>query len=193
MAYWWNEPKGGGKKYPAPPSGGGGFSDPYATAIKQNPALMALRAMYEAASVSDAAQRAQAIQKALIQFGEVPEGFDLDVTPETSQLAGENTQAGLSSLARLAKWNTDQRRDIASGLAARGMLRSGEYGHQLGEQALGFKQQQYDSRQQLLDYLNGLQQAFLAAERQRQFDMASKLMAVGADLSQQPWLWNLGR
>jgi hypothetical protein len=58
-------------------------------------------------------------------------------------------------------------------LAARGMLRSGELGYQLGEENLRYTQSQYDARQQLTDYLVGISSALANAQRARAREQAA--------------------
>lgn len=118
-------------------------------------------------------------QRAIGQFGLVPDfnnvdtsllgpDFQQDVTPETLGLAQQNTAAGLSTAARITQAHQDAIRQIKNALAARGALRSGEAGFQLGREQQNFTQGTYDANQKLLDYLAGVAQAYAEAERQRQ-------------------------
>lgn len=56
-------------------------------------------------------------------------------------------------------------------MAARGILRSGETGYQLRENALANKQATYDAGRELLDYLSGAQAAVAQREQERQFGL----------------------
>jgi hypothetical protein len=94
------------------------------------------------------------------------------IDPATQALAQKNTEAGLSTEARLSKAHTDAMRAIKNSLAARGALRSGEAGYQLGNEQQAYTQAEYDSKQQLLDYLSSYQQGYLQAEQQRQQQLA---------------------
>ena len=58
-------------------------------------------------------------------------------------------------------------RAIKNALAARGALRSGEAGFQLGEEQQRFATAQYDARQQLVDLLAGIEAGYANAQRQR--------------------------
>lgn len=163
----------------------------YLALINGDPLLGQERADLSAQGVSDAASRAAAIQRALIQFGIVPDfassaqklglsgealGYlNQDVNDRTRQLAQANTQEGLSLTARLAKAHTDAVRNIRNQLAARGIIRSGETPYQLGEEANQYKISTNDATQQLLDYLTGAIGAFTQSERQRRQQLAQYL------------------
>lgn len=120
------------------------------------------------------------IQQALIQFGYVPDLATLakslglseaDLSgvagSDIQQLAKENTDAGLSTEARLNQANTDAIRQIKNELNRRGILNSGEAGFQLDRQNLGFRQAESDATQKLLGYLQQYQQGYAAAQAQR--------------------------
>jgi hypothetical protein len=166
---------GGGRKFD--PVTIPGFTPDYASLIQGDPIFGQLKADLSAHGISDAASRAAATQRALIQFGAVPEfdglaglnrGYlDSDVNQTTRQLAQKNTEAGFSVVARQQKRLSDNIRAIKNALAARGALRSGETGHQLQEAQRGHDEARYDATQQILDYISGAQQGFLAAERAR--------------------------
>jgi hypothetical protein len=159
-----------------------GFTPDYASLIQNDPIFGQLKADLSANGIQDAAARAAAIQRGLIQFGEVPsfnglaglnqDWLSSDVNDTTRQLAQQNTASGMSVVARQQKQYQDNIRSIKNALAARGALRSGETGYQLGEAQRGFDTAQFDARQELLDYIMGAQQGFLAAERQRQGQLA---------------------
>jgi hypothetical protein len=121
------------------------------------------------------------IQRAVVQFGAVPDlsalakqlGMSLaDVQNSlgsgVSQLAKENTDAGLSTEARLGVANTDAISRIKSELNKRGILNSGEAGYQLDRQNTGYRQAESDATNKLLDYLNQYQQGYLTAQQQRE-------------------------
>jgi len=121
------------------------------------------------------------IQRAVVQFGAVPDlsalakqlGMSLaDVQNSlgsgVSQLAKENTDAGLSTEARLGVANTDAISKIKSELNKRGILNSGETGFQLDRQNTGYRQAESDATNKLLDYLNQYQQGYLTAQQQRE-------------------------
>src|SRR3990172_1534950 len=90
------------------------------------------------------------------------------VTDLVRQLAKQNTEAGMSTLARIQHAADLARRNQINDLASRGMLQSGETGYQLGELGLQRQQTEYDSRKQLLEYLSGVQAALTQAGFQTQ-------------------------
>lgn len=170
------------------------FTPDFQSILRDDPIFSQFRADLSAQGISDAAQRAAATQRALVQFGVVPDfeqaGGQLglsdqqlsflrqDVTPQTRALAEESTEEGLSVQARINEQNERNVRQIRNALAARGLLRSGELGHQLGEAQQAFTRAQFDARSQLLDYLGGVQSAFAEAERMRQRELAGAARAV---------------
>lgn len=85
------------------------------------------------------------------------------LTPDVQQLAKENTDAGLSTQARLAQQNKISTRQTIANLNARGALHSGEAGYQLDQLNTGYRQAQSDSYQKLLGYLQQYQQGYLSA------------------------------
>lgn len=169
-----------------------GFTPDYRALIEQDPIFSQLRADLSSQGISDAAQRAAATQRGLIQFGQIPDfqqagaglGLDTgflgsDITEETRGLAQANTEAGLSIAARQARQNQQNIAAIRDFLAARGLLRSGATGVALGEEQQRHTQAGYDTRQQVLDYLAGVQAAFVQSERQRQQQLAQGAREAG--------------
>lgn len=202
--------------YTGPPVGGGhqvgrsgggtsgrqvtipGYNPDYAGLIANDPNMAQLTADLSAQGIADDAARNAAFQRAFVQFGsdlgpEAFAGLGLDqgllgsiFDAPTRQLAAQNTQAGLSIAGRLEKARKDNVRAIRNALAARGALRSGELGHQLGEEQQRYSQAQYDSRQQLLDYLRGVQQARADAERERQRQRAGAIQQTADRYANDP-------
>lgn len=183
---------GGGGGYTPPGGGGGGGGFNYQDLITQDPLFGQQKVDLAAESASDAAQRAAAIQRTLIEWGLVPD-FDAsatsmglspqslgflhsDISPGTKELADKNTAEGLSIYARLQQAHKDKIRAIKNALAARGMAASGEMGSQLGEEAQQYKQQLTDSEKQLLQYITGAIAAFTGAERDRQRTLSQYMM-----------------
>lgn len=149
----------------------------YLDLLRNDPILRQTMADLSAQGISDRSQADTLAQRALIQFGEVPtlEGIDARLAgPEFARIAGmarplaeQNTQSGLSIVARMEKLRKDNVRAIKNALAARGALRSGETGHQLGEEQQRYTQAQYDARSQLVDLLSGIEAGYANAQRQR--------------------------
>jgi hypothetical protein len=99
------------------------------------------------------------------QLGMTQADIQSALGPDVQKLAQENTDAGLSTTARLDQANTNAVRDIIANLNKRGMLHSGEAGYQLDQQNLGYRQAQSDAYQKLLGYLQQYQQGFLSAQQ----------------------------
>jgi hypothetical protein len=140
--------------------------------LQDDPLFRQLNADLSAQGIQDLAGAQAATRRGLVLFGEVPTLDDKFlpsswVDEPTRQLAQQNTASGMSIVARLAKANKDAIRSYKNMLAARGALQSGELGHRAGEEDLRYRSAQYDARQQLTDYLAGIQSALANAERQR--------------------------
>lgn len=162
-----------------------------------------------AEGIADRASRNAGFRRAAIQFGELPDvqgiaqalGLNLsdlgDVFgSDTAKLAQGNTQAGTSTVARLGEAHQDAVRGITNALASRGILRSGETGFQQGRENLNYTRAQYDARNQLLDYLSGLQSGFVNAQRQRQQALAQARLAAALQIQgmyQPTWQANPAR
>src|SRR5665213_1024195 len=96
-----------------------GFTPDWTASIQNDPGYQAALQAGDAAGIQNAAQRAQATQRALIQFGLVPDlagsaaklglgsqalGFlGQDITPDVTALAQQNTANGLSTEAQLQR------------------------------------------------------------------------------------------
>jgi hypothetical protein len=147
--------------------------------------LAPLQQQSAAMTAADKASLRAQQQRAIIQFGAsldgtdpslVGPGFAKAIDQHTLELARKNTESGLSVQARLGQAHTDAVSQIRNSLAARGLLRSGATGYQLGREQTNYTRSQYDARQQVLDYLSGIQSAFAQAEQQRQWALAMAAM-----------------
>jgi len=159
----------------------------YAGLIASDPAYQQLQQSLNAAGVSNAAQRAAATQRALIQFGLVPDLTKLglpgdaqnflsqDVTPDVSALAQQNTANGLSTEARLQQAHQQNVLKLQNQLAARGALSSGEANYQLGNEQTGYAQAQQDALSQLLDAISGYQNSYLQGQQTAASQLAQGL------------------
>lgn len=154
----------------------------FLTSAANDPWVQQTKNLFEAQRKAEAAQLQAQAQRAFIDFGGSPDFTSLGLTtqtqpwlayldPKTQGLAAANTQAGTSVMARLQKQLADANRTTVNQMAARGILRSGETGYQLGENALQNKQATYDAGRQLLDFLSGAQAAVAQHEQERQFQL----------------------
>ncbi len=91
-----------------------------------------------------------------------------------------------SYMAQLGRSDADRTRGYQNNLAARGILNSGEYGYQAGEEARWKAQQQYDGEQQLLAALNGYQQQYLGAVGGAQDSLNSALQQAYQNYQNDP-------
>ena len=167
-------------------TGAGAYTPDWAKLISTDPGLLDAQASIAAGGAGDLASRNAQIQRALVNFGKVPDLASLAsqlglsqadlqgvAGPDVQRLAQENTNAGLSTEARLSQANQDALRQITATLNARGMLNSGETGFQFDRQNTGNRQAESDATQKLLDYLNQYQQGYASAQAQRAQALAS--------------------
>lgn len=153
----------------------------YQGQITADPIYQQTQADISSARTADQARLDQARQRAVIDFGALPDlsqygSLTGDLSGSLSdligQLAGQNTAAGLSTTARINKAHDDAVAASKANLTARGLLSSGETGYQLGQQDLSYRQSQSDAVRALLDGLSGLQNSYLSAEAQRKASLA---------------------
>lgn len=172
---------------PIPPS-------QWASQIARDPLYVLAQQQVKAQKdASQAALRASQ-QQAVIRFGEVPAGLPTDerlgkaLDATTAKLAKENTQAHLSTVARLQDQYDQGYRQGVNALAARGLLHSGETGYQLGLLQRGLQQSRYGAAQQLLDYLGGQWSGYAQSEAGRQQQLVEAMNAAVSRLLSYPAL-----
>jgi hypothetical protein len=149
---------------PPPPStgpgsagqgGGQSGTPPYMT----DPGYLAALGLEQSGlSQLDAALKA-ARERAIIDFGDpalaAMAGFGLD--PQAAAFAQQNYLSGNASLARLDKQHDLMKQAVINRLASHGILTSGDLGYQEGQADQDYGNNVYDTKQKLLDYLNGVQ------------------------------------
>jgi hypothetical protein len=151
----------------------------YGNAIMTDPVFQQLRAMLSAQGIGNAATRHSGVQQALGQFGEIPDltalGLDPnsplaqmlgnDIDPATRTTAQSLTDAGLSTTAQMARAHKQGIGDLIDRMAAHGTLRGGGTGVGLNQEDQTYAGNQYQARSSLLNYLQGVQQAFANSQR----------------------------
>lgn len=163
---------------PAPgPAGPQPQGNPYAGLLSAY--MNQQRADFAGQSLSDAAARDAAIKRFLVSYGEIPDLSTLGLSDaaksvlgglnsqEIRDLAAKNTAEGTSIKARLDAANALQQRRIPAGLAGRGLLRSGQTGADLSQQALSNKQANFDVLNEMLGNIEGAVSRFAEAEAAR--------------------------
>jgi hypothetical protein len=161
----------------------------YQALINNDPFYKQAQADSSAQGISNAAQRAQAIKKAIIDWGVMPDwataadklglspdllGYiQADVDPKTAEYAALNESQGLSRHARLDKANQANIDAIRNQLAARGMYQSGELGYGLTENAQQYKQAATDAEGNVIGAIAGIGSSFAQAEAERKRNLAS--------------------
>lgn len=154
-----------------------GYTPDYQSLIQNDPAYMALAQHVAAQDTTNAAQRQDATEQALIHFGMVPDfqqnplGLSPaalqmlmhDIDPNAARLAQENTLAGLSTEGQLQQQEEQASHALVNGLAARGALGSGDNNYRTGLQDQAYAKAQNDALQTLLAAINSYQQTYLNA------------------------------
>ena len=146
------------------------------------------RADFGAQSSAEKGDMINNIRKYMISYGAAPdmEGLSKDaqgylkqaLDPKTLQLMQTAEKEGLSSRARLGQANEKATRLIPASLAARGILRSGQTGSDLGDQAMQYKQSGYDMLNEMLGAITGSVSGYQNAERERQRQLAEMEMQM---------------
>lgn len=148
--------------------------------------------------VQAAAGRRSAIQRALIQMGLLTPGMldslrnslgqnapmlAEDIDPNTVSLAAANQNSVAAQMKRQHESNVLALQDV---LAAKGMLRTGQTGYELGEEQRRMDQGSYDAINQLMDALGGVYSGYaqgVSERNRRKSDLGAstvdRLMAAG--------------
>lgn len=160
-----------------------------------DPFVQQLEALLKAQSASDAATRKANINRAIIDYGALPDfsaspfqsQFMSDIDPITGQLAAANTQSGVSQLARLNRAHETNQLRIPDTMAARGILFSGETGYQLGEENLRHTQAVYDTTRGLTDYISGALAAYQQSEQGRSLQLLEARQQASVRAQEAAW------
>ena len=137
-----------------------------------------MRADTGAQSVADKAGRDAAIKRFLVSYGEVPDFASMGLSDaaksvlgglggDIRDLAARNTAEGTSVKARMDAANLQAQRKIPANLAGRGLLRSGQTGYDLGQQAQQNKNANFDVLNEMLGNIEGTVSNFAQAEAAR--------------------------
>jgi hypothetical protein len=180
--------------FPSQGQSPGGGGNPYSGIL--NEYLQGAKARFAGDSGADAASRDAAIRRYVISYGQVPDFDKLGISGDalgfmkgavddkTRGLAEQNTKEGTSIYARGERANMLANRRIPAALAARGMLRSGQTGADLGDQAQAHKIQGFDTLNEMLGGIEGTVGNFLNAERERanrlaELELQAQMNAAG--------------
>jgi hypothetical protein len=164
--------RGGGGAGGGGGGGGGGMSpDAYFQQVKS---------MLMAQKQSEEASTKGMLQKLLIGFGMVPEGFEgqdkLGVLDDlTKDLIQKNTSSGISQYARLLEAKGDNTKALIGRLSHTGMRRSGAKGAKLRKGQLDYDRLLSDSLQEVLSQISGAYGNMASNEQQRQMQLLAAL------------------
>lgn len=151
--------------------GGGGAASPGAY-FEQLKSMMLAQKQAEEASTKGM------LQKLLIGFGMVPEGFEdkLGVLDDlTKELIAKNTSSGISQYARLLEAKGDNTKALIGRLSNSGLRRSGTKGAKLRKGQLDYDRLLSDSLQEVLGQVSGAYGNMASNEQARQMQLLSAL------------------
>lgn len=148
----------------------------YQALLQNDPTLRAALQAINAQGLQGQVALQGGAQQLFGQLGEAPDASALPpqlrgalagiVTPELQGIIGQSNQAGLSTLAQLARQYQQGQSNTAAGLAARGLIHSGEYGAASNENLHNYTLGQYNARQNALSQLGQLGQTYLSNQNQ---------------------------
>jgi hypothetical protein len=150
--------------------GGGGMSpDAYFNQLKS---------MLQAQKQAEEASTKGMLQKLLIGFGMVPEGFEdkLGVLDDlTKNLIAQNTGSGISQYARMLEAKGDNTKALIGRLSHTGLRRSGTKGAKLRKGQLDYDRLLSDSLQEVLNSISGAYGNMANNEQARQMQLLQAL------------------
>jgi hypothetical protein len=163
--------------------GGAGGAGGAGGDLLASPYFQQARAASEAQNAAQESQTREMLRQLLIQTGVIPAGFNdklgvLDAT--TRGLIQQNTDTGISQIARLNEGFADQKTSDINQLAARGLGRSGAKGFKLRRASLAFDRNKSD----LLSALSGKMNEALGGLAQGQLGRQQSLAQFLASLAQ---------
>lgn len=176
--------------------GGGGGGGVGAGMTSSDPYFNQIKSMLQAQSAGDAANTKAMLQKLLIGFGMIPEGFQdkLGVLDDlTRSLIAKNTESGISQYARMLEAKGDNTKALIGRLSRSGLRRSGAKGAKLRKGQLDYDRLLSDSLNELLGQIGGAYSGYTSNENARQMQLLSALQNSqgnywsGAGSSQQSW------
>ena len=157
------------------------YQPDYQSILNEDPAFTALKGSLSAQGIASAAQRRQATNQALVQFGAVPDfasqASKLGLSPDALAMLRADIDPATSALASGNQFSTEhelQRQEdqamlaLRNNLAARGALSSGENAYQSGNQEHAYEGAQQDALMKLLGAITGYQQNYVTNQQSSQ-------------------------
>jgi hypothetical protein len=158
------KPKAPATSPPTAPTGPGGH---YTSPSVDIPGILATDPSYQGLLSLDKAASAGDLASLNKKMAQMKAYYGSDTDP-------------LSLYGRIYQSYQDRNRQYANTLAGHGMIGSGETGFEAARSTLQYQQQEYDAQFKLQQYIQGLHDAFRAAEQQRAYGENS---AAGTSVS----------
>ena len=171
----WTDGLPGARGGSGPNDGGGGGG---AGGMSPDAYFNQIKSMLQAQAQAEAAGTKSQLQKLLIGFGMVPEGFDdkLGVLDDlTKDLIAKNTSSGISQYARLLEAKGDNTKALIGRLSHTGLRRSGAKGAKLRKGQLDYDRLISDSLQEVLSQISGAYGNMATNEQARQMQLLQAL------------------
>lgn len=166
---------------------GSNFTPDYAALLAGDPSWMAYQNNEQGTLANAATSRAAAIKAAMIQYGGgLPSGVTDtygDITPDITDLASQNQY---SDLADINRSYTQGLETFKRGLAARGVLQSGDLGYGLDQAATNLGQQQYDAGNNFANSFNSAINSYLGTVNSQKQGEAGALSSAESDVYNNP-------
>lgn len=166
--------------------GGGGLAAGAGGDLMASPYFQQALAAFKAQNAADEAATKAKLRQMLIDTGLVPQGFTdklgiLDAA--TRQLIEQNTQSGISQIARLNEGYADQKRNDINSLASSGLLRSGAKGFKLRRSSLAFDRNKADLLSGVTGAANDALSGFAQRTLQGQQSLAQFLAQLASTMN----------
>src|SRR5215471_703977 len=167
-------------------TGHAAYTPNYGLLLRNDPGYKAAQVAAQADEGNAMLQRRGDIRQALIQYGGPLTGWtdtygDIDQT--TRDLAAANQ---FSTLAGLARQNTQSNLQLRQSLAARGALQSGELGYGLDQLNTQYGQQRYDAGNALGQQLNQSVNAYTGVLDQNRANLVNALQTAESSIYSNP-------
>lgn len=115
--------------------------------------------------------------------------YGYTVSPTDVSAAQANYNAGNATLARLDQQHSLGRQAVTNNLAARGLIRSGDLGYQLGQQDTQYGNGVYDALQNVLNQAFNLQQGAISQRNSLQDQITQAMQSAWQNFINQPQIY----
>lgn len=163
-----------------------GYTPDYNALLGSDPGYLAAANAAQQANAQGAAARRAALRQLVIRYGGLPGGFG-DVYGDVDQATLDAAKSNqFSALAQMKDNYTKSLDQFQRGLAARGMLQSGELGYGSDQLQRGEAQQEYDAANQFGDQAQGAINQYLGIVSGSNQNLAGAVSQAESNLISNP-------